>query len=74
MEDGNKTNRNINCFKGKLNMKQLQQQNQESKKNHLVERLLDLGIFKINGKQLYQATLQELVQAYQQYALKPVHV
>ena len=55
-------------------MKQLQQQNQESKKNHLVERLLDLGIFKINGKQLYQATLQELAQAYQQYALKPVHV
>ncbi|MFD2868190.1 Fur-regulated basic protein FbpA [Kurthia populi] len=48
-------------------------QDQECNKNHLVDHLLDLGIFKINGKQLYQATLQELIQAYQQYTMKPVH-
>lgn len=46
-------------------MKQKTQQD-ESKKNYLVDHLLDLGIFKINGKQLYQATIQELTQAYQQ--------
>lgn len=47
-------------------------QQDECKKNHLVNHLLELGIFKINGKQLYQATIQELTQAYQQYAAKHV--
>jgi hypothetical protein len=53
-------------------MKQNIQQD-ECKKNHLVDHLLDLGIFKINGKQLYQATIQELTQAYQQYTAKHMH-
>ena len=48
-------------------------QQDECKKNHLVNHLLELGIFKINGKQLYKATIQELTQAYQQYAAKHVH-
>lgn len=51
---------------------------EESEKNRIVDYLLQLGIFKINGKQLYQVTMpelkkkltQELKHAQQQYALK----
>ena len=39
---------------------------QEHDKSRLVDHLLQLGIFKINGKQLYQATLKELLQVYEQ--------
>ena len=51
---------------------------EESEKNRIVDYLLQLGIFKVNGKQLYQVAVpelqkkltQELKHAQQQYALK----
>jgi hypothetical protein len=45
-------------------MRKLENPVLESKKDKLIESLVKEGIFKINGKQLYQLSLYELMKQY----------
>ncbi|MBO2535430.1 MULTISPECIES: Fur-regulated basic protein FbpA [Rummeliibacillus] len=40
---------------------------EERKKDHVIQHLMNLGIFKINGKQLYQVPLEELIKEYKRH-------
>ncbi|WP_102693934.1 Fur-regulated basic protein FbpA [Rummeliibacillus pycnus] len=40
---------------------------EERKKNHLINHLMELGVFKINDKQLYQVPLEVLMKEYKKH-------
>ncbi|MGE7920761.1 Fur-regulated basic protein FbpA [Viridibacillus sp. NPDC093762] len=39
----------------------------ESKKMHIIDDLMALGVFKVNDQQLYQVSIEELVEEYQKH-------
>ncbi|MBK3495767.1 Fur-regulated basic protein FbpA [Viridibacillus sp. YIM B01967] len=43
------------------------EQIEECKKMHIIDDLVALGVFKVNDKQLYQVSLEELVKEYQKH-------
>lgn len=45
-------------------MKKIQSPLLENKRDKIIESLVEEGIFKINGKQLYQLSLYELMKQY----------
>ncbi|MGM9966406.1 MULTISPECIES: Fur-regulated basic protein FbpA [unclassified Rummeliibacillus] len=40
---------------------------EERKKNHIIDHLMNLGVFKVNDKQLYQVSLEELMKEYKKH-------
>ncbi|MGG0657293.1 Fur-regulated basic protein FbpA [Rummeliibacillus pycnus] len=40
---------------------------EERKKNHVMNHLMELGVFKINDKQLYQVPLEVLMKEYKKH-------
>ncbi len=40
---------------------------EERKKNYVIDHLMELGVFKINDKQLYQVPLEVLMKVYKKH-------
>ncbi|ETT88783.1 Fur-regulated basic protein FbpA [Viridibacillus sp. FSL R5-0477] len=43
------------------------EQLEENKKMHIIDDLMALGVFKVNDQQLYQVSIEELVEEYQKH-------
>ncbi|MGE7622406.1 Fur-regulated basic protein FbpA [Viridibacillus sp. NPDC096237] len=48
-------------------IEQREQLIEDSKKMHIIDDLMALGVFKVNDKQLYQVSIEELVEEYQKH-------
>jgi Fur-regulated basic protein A len=49
---------------GNFNMRKMEETQMDLKREEIIQRLVQKGVFKINGKQLYEQPLYELMKEY----------